>query len=389
MNDTNFAISGAAIFDGTRHIDGQAVLVQGGKIAAILPVGDIADGTPHFECNGGVLAPGFVDLQVNGGGGVLFNNDISVCALSQMSAAHASLGATSILPTLITDNRENTRLAIEATIKAIEAGIPGIAGLHLEGPHLSEARRGAHDPALIRPMDQVDVEMLVAAAARLPVLKVTLAPENVDYDQIKALSRAGIRISLGHTDAEFEICMAAADAGATCVTHLFNAMSQMTGRKPGLVGAALENKGLSVGLIADLDHVHASSIALAIKAKQGPGQIFLVSDAMATAGSNIHSFTLNGRMIERHEGRLTLADGTLAGAHLDLPCAIRNIVKHCSVPFEMALAMVTSIPARVAGSEKELGHLAPGRQADIVHLDEQRQLSAVWQQGQEISVFRD
>lgn len=300
--DAPTAYTGAAIHDGEMLHDGAALMVQGGQVAAIVPLESLEPGIETCMLDGGVIAPGFVDLQVNGGGGVMFNDGPCVQTLARMAQAHAALGATSILPTLITDTPDKTRAAIAAVRAAVAEGVAGIAGLHLEGPHLAPSRCGAHDPALIRDMDESDLADLCVAARQLPVLMVTLAPESVTDAQIAQLAAARVVVSLGHTDAGYDACASAANSGAVCVTHLFNAMSPLASRAPGTVGAALRLGGLSAGLIADLIHVHPEMIALALAAKQGPGRIFLVSDAMATAGSTISGFMLNDRWIARQGG---------------------------------------------------------------------------------------
>ncbi len=383
MTETLNALSGADILTPHGIVQHHAVLHRAGRIEAVLPEADLPENASVIRLPGGLLAPGFVDLQVNGGGGVMLNNAPELSSLKTMARAHARIGATSILPTLITDTPEITRRAIRAVTAAIEEGVPGILGLHLEGPHLSLTRKGAHDPALIRPMEQTDLVLLLETARRLPLLKVTLAPDVVTCDQIRALYQAGILVSLGHTDANFETCRAATDAGARCVTHLFNAQSQMAGREPGTVGAALSLGALSAGLIADGVHVHPVSMRNAVAAKAGPGRLFLVSDAMATAGSDITRFWLNGREILRAGNRLTLADGTLAGAHLGLLDAVRNIADAARLPMERALAMATSDPADLVG-QVGLGRIAPGAAADVLHIDKSGNLSGVWQAGQPI-----
>lgn len=371
---------GANIFDGTGMGPG-SLLVEDGRIAAVLPPDAAPDGAEVISLDGGTLAPGFVDLQLNGGGGVMFNDAPNVETLSRIAAAHAALGSLTILPTLITDTPEQTRTAVDAVADAIAAGIPGIVGLHLEGPHLSIARKGAHDPALIRPMGEGDLAFLCDAARRLPRLMVTLAPESVTDDQIARLDRADIIVSLGHTDAGFDRCVSAARAGARLATHLFNAMSQLGNREPGLVGAVLATGALNAGLIADGIHVHPQTMQMALAAKAGPGEIFLVSDAMAPAGSDIERFSLNGRDIRRVDGRLTLADGTLAGADLSMTRAVRIMCRDVGLPLDRALAMSTSIPARVLGMSDRTGVLAAGRDADFVHLSEDLVLRKVWQKG--------
>ncbi|MCF6231685.1 MAG: N-acetylglucosamine-6-phosphate deacetylase [Rhodobacteraceae bacterium] len=376
--------AGAAVFDGHNLLDAHVLLVQGGMVAGIVAQADVPAGTDIRWLDGGILAPGFVDLQVNGGGGMMFNTDPSVATLRVMAAAHGRLGATTILPTLITDHPEMTRAAIGAVQDAVTGGVAGIAGLHLEGPHLAVSRKGAHDGALIRAMDAQDLEILCAAAQTLPVLKVTLAPENVTFAQMRVLASAGVILSLGHTDAGYDNCVAAADAGVVCVTHLFNAMSQLGSREPGVVGAALKDGRLSAGLIGDLVHVHGGTIRLALAAKQGPGRIFLVSDAMAVAGTNDMSFTLNGRKITRRDGRLTLDDGTLAGADLDLATAVGNL---CATGVEpaQALAMATTYPGEVLAPGGNTGKLCQGTAADFVHLSDTMELRTVWRAGLEVA----
>jgi len=373
------ALTGARIFDGQRLAPGTLV-IEAGRIAAILPPGAVADAEAQ-PLDGGILAPGFVDLQVNGGGGLMIDGAVSAERLATIAAAHARQGATAILPTLITDLPEATRAAIAATAEAIAQGVPGIAGLHLEGPHLSVARKGAHDPALIRPMDEADLALLCDAAATLPALIVTLAPESASPAQIARLSAAGATVSLGHSDADAATLAACVEAGARMVTHLFNAMSPLASREPGLVGTALDDGRLWAGLIADGVHVHPAVIRTALAAKRGPGAIFLVTDSMAPAGSDIAEFELGGRRILRRDGRLTLADGTLAGADLDMPRALRVLTGEVGVPLATALAMATARPAQAAGLAARHGHLAPGRPADIVHLADDLHLRGVMQEG--------
>ncbi|MCE8546431.1 N-acetylglucosamine-6-phosphate deacetylase [Ruegeria pomeroyi] len=374
------ALSGARILTPEGVVDGHMLVIDAGRIQRIAPLGEIPANARHLRLQGGWLAPGFVDLQVNGGGGVMLNNAPSVDSLRKMAQAHARIGATTILPTLITDTPAVVAAAITAVEMAVAGGVPGIAGLHLEGPHLALSRKGAHYPALIRVMEEEDLALLLEAARRLPLLKVTLATESVTPEQIRALTAAGVLVSLGHTDARFEDCRAAADAGAACVTHLFNAQSQMGNREPGVVGAALALGALSAGIIADGIHVHPASLRNALRAKAGPGRVFLVSDSMATAGSDIDAFTLNGREIRRSGDRLTLVDGTLAGAHLELAQAIRNAMAMGGLDACEALGMATRYPADLIG-RFDLGRIAVGARADLVHLDEDLCLRRVWRDG--------
>ncbi|ETX14784.1 N-acetylglucosamine-6-phosphate deacetylase [Roseivivax halodurans JCM 10272] len=375
---TETAYTGARIFDGTRLHDGLALVLSDGRVTALRPDTEIRD-LERVDLGGGILAPGLVDLQVNGGGGVMLNDHPDVRTLRVMAEAHGRLGSTTIVPTLITDTREVTLAAIDAIDAAIAEGVPGVGGLHLEGPHLDPAKAGAHDPALIRPMDDADLAMLVAAARRLPTLIVTLAPGAATPDQIGQLRDAGAIVSLGHSAASYEEAASAVAAGASMVTHLYNAMSQLGHRSPGLVGAALD-RDLWAGIIADGVHVHPAALRIAVVAK--PQRLFLVSDAMAVAGTDATRFTLNGREITRSDGRLTLEDGTLAGADLDLPRAMRMLLSAGS-RVENALALATSRPADAIG-RGDLGYLQPGSRGDMVHLSDDLDLRQVWRAGQPI-----
>lgn len=358
---------GGKVFDGTHLRPDGALLLVDGALEWIGPEIEAPPAEKFVELGGDILSPGFVDLQVNGGGGLMLNDAPDVQTLRTMAEAHRRLGATTILPTLITDTRETTAAAIAAVTEAIAEVIPGISGLHLEGPHLSLARKGAHDEKLIRPMEPSDLDQLCKAARTLPALMVTVAPESVTPDQVSALAKAGALVSLGHSNADFDTCMTCIEAGARGVTHLFNAMSQLGSREPGLVGAALSSDRVSAGLIADGVHVHPAAIGAAWRAKRGERQIYLVSDAMAPAGTDIASFRLNGREITRRDGRLTLADGTLAGADLDLGRAVRVLVEDCGIALEDALAAATSIPGDLAGLP-QAGRLHFGRRPDLIRL---------------------
>lgn len=351
---TKTAYHGARIFDGNRILDEQVLLIDERDLIGITQSVPAGFNDEHLE--GGVIMPGFVDLQANGGGGVILNDAPTVENLRIIAEAHQGCGTRGFLPTLITDTREKTAQAIEAVAQALAADVPGVVGLHLEGPHLSVARKGAHAADLIRPMEASDEAFLIDAATRIPNLMVTVGPESVSPDQITRLSDAGIIVSLGHSDCSFDDAMAYLEAGARVVTHLFNAMSQMQPRAPGLVGAALQS-GVAAGLIADGKHVHPANIATAMQANDA---LFLVTDAMATLGSDIDGFMLNGRRISRADGRLTLEDGTLAGADLTMARAIQVMIEEAGVALETALAMATARPADLLRDRGTLGALVPG-----------------------------
>lgn len=365
------------IFDGRQFLTGQAVVVEGGHIAAVRPLPEAGGPVTRLE---GTLAPGFVDLQVNGGGGLMVGPGTDADALRRICATHRRLGCAGVLPTLISDRPEVTARVIAAGIAA--TGTPGFLGLHLEGPHLDPRRAGAHDPALIRPMGADDLTRLCEAARALPRLMVTLAPESATPDQIAALCRAGVLVSLGHTDCEHDTARAAFAAGARCATHLFNAMSQMAHRAPGLVGAVLAGDAFA-GLIADGIHVHPAAMRAALAAR--PDGIFLVTDCMGFAGTGLTRMTLNGRTIHRRDGRLTLADGTLAGADLTMDRAIGVLVDGAGIAPERALAMATSEPARALRLSCDHGAVQAGRRADLVLLDDNWRLRSVWIAGRPVS----
>ncbi len=379
------ALSADAIFDGEAWHEDAALIISDGMVDRLAARNAVPDGMERVDLKGGFLSHGFIDLQVNGAAGVMLNDHPTVETIETICRTNARYGTTAVLPTLITDTPEITTAVLEAGAEATRRAIPGFLGLHLEGPHLSRTRKGAHDPALIRPMTDADLAKLIAARKRLPNLLTTVAVESVRPDQIKALSEAGVIVSLGHTDASHEAAKAAADAGASMVTHLFNAMSQIGNREPGLAGTALDDPRLHAGLIADGIHVDRATIGIALRAKQGEGTIFLVSDAMAPFGSDITSFTLNGRTIHRRNGRLTLSDGTLAGADLDLPSAVRFMHVTMGVPLPQALNMATLYPARAMGLDQTFGHLGKGARADIVHLGEDFSVRGTWIGGTRVS----
>ncbi|PTE06830.1 N-acetylglucosamine-6-phosphate deacetylase [Mesorhizobium helmanticense] len=377
MSD-RFALTGARIFDGDDWHEDAALIVRDGLVEAIFPAGAIPSGIARIETNGGILAPGFVDLQVNGGGGVMVNDHPDVATIETICRAHAPFGTTALLPTLITDTPDITAAAVAAGVEAVRRKVPGFLGLHLEGPHLSIARKGAHDPALIRPMTDADQAALIATRQKLPVLLTTIAPESVEAARVSALAEAGLVVSLGHSDTSYATARALAEAGATMATHLFNAMSQIGNREPGLAGAAIDVGTFYAGIIADGIHVDPATMAIALRAKKGPGRIFLVTDAMATIGTDMTSFTLNGRIIYRKDGSLRLADGTFAGADLDMITAVRYVHRAVGLELSEALRMASLYPAEAIGQAHRLGRFANGTAADIVALSDDLDVKGVW-----------
>lgn len=362
------AYTGARIFDGETWWDRSALVVNGDRIEGIVAADSPTD-AERVVLAGGILAPGFIDLQVNGGGGALFNLAPTVESIETICSTFTRFGTTACLPTLVTDTREVNAAAVAAGIAAAQRGVRGFLGLHLEGPHLSVARKGAHDPKLIRPMDEDDLLKLVEARTRLPNLLTTVAAETVTPNQITRLRDAGLVVSIGHTDATYVVAKAAVEAGASIATHLFNAQSQLSNREPGVVGAVLDLP-IWAGLIADGIHVHPVTIGVALRAKRGPGRIFLVTDAMSVTGTDAPSFELTGRTVYRKDGALRLADGTLAGADLTMIDAVTFIHRTIGLPLEEALRMASRYPAEALGVAAERGSLGQGLRADLVHLSD-------------------
>lgn len=372
------AFVGARIFDGAAWHDGKALVTGDGHIADIVERVSVPADAEIIDAEGLFIAPGFIDLQVNGGGGVMFNNEPDVEGIARICSAHAQFGTTALMVTLITDRPDITTKAAEAGIAAHKAGVPGFLGLHFEGPHLSVARKGTHDPALIRKMETADLAVLTDCKAKLPFVLTTIAPENVTEAQVTALHKAGIVVSLGHTDVGLGVATAYAEAGASMVTHLFNAMSPLGHREPGVVGGALDTGGLYAGIIADGFHVDPVSMGVALRAKTGPGRIFIVTDAMSTIGSDQTSFLLNGREIFRKDGRLTLADGTLAGADIDMLSSVRFAHEKLNLPLNEAIRMASAYPADAVGIAARKGRLVPGLDADFVVLTEGLDMVSTW-----------
>ncbi|MFC2250450.1 N-acetylglucosamine-6-phosphate deacetylase [Labrys portucalensis] len=371
------ALLAPRIFDGEAWHQDAAVIVDGEHIEAIVPRSAVPAGMAVETIETGFIAPGFIDLQVNGGGGVMLNDSRDAETIATICAAHAQFGTTALLATLITDTPAITAEALEAGAEAERRKVPGFLGLHIEGPHLAVSRKGAHDPQLIRPMEETDLARLIAARGQVPVLLTTVATESVTPAQIRRLAEAGLVVSIGHSDAEYGDVVVAAEAGASMATHLFNAMSQIKNREPGLAGTAIALGGLSAGLVADGIHVDPITIDIALRAKKQPGRIFLVTDAMATIGTDMRQFTLNGRVIKRENGRLTLDDGTLAGADLDMISAVRFMHERIGLDLGEALRMASLYPAMAVGMDRHYGRLDRGSRSDMVVLTDDLAIASV------------
>ena len=361
MNAEPHAIAADVVFDGDAVRERHAVIIAGERVVGVTPRSDVPRSMPVDEMpHGAWLAPGFIDVQVNGGGDVLFNNEPTVEAIATIAAAHRRFGTTALLPTFITDRPDKMAAAI-AAVEQAAAIHPGILGIHLEGPFLSPGKPGVHDPAAIRRPERSDLELLTSV--RGGVTLVTLAPEEAPAGFIAALARAGVRVSLGHSMATYEETRAAMTEGLTGFTHLFNAMRPLGSRDPGPIAAALETADCFYGLIVDGEHVHPAMLNLALR---GAGRPMLVSDAMPPVGGHRADFTLYGEEIAIRDGCCLHADGTLAGAALHMAGAIRNCVRLLGLPLPSALRIASAAPAAFLGLSDKLGRLAPGLRADLV-----------------------
>ncbi len=356
--------------------DDLAVLLDGERIVDLLPLADprVHDARQH-DLRGATLLPGFIDAQVNGGGGVLFNEAPTVETLRRIGAAHRRFGTTGFLPTLISDRVEVMREALAAVEQALAENVPGVLGIHLEGPYLAPARKGVHDPKYFHVPGSE--EMALLCAPRRGVRLITLAPDQVPLASIRELVDAGLVVCAGHTAADYETTRAALDAGVRGFTHLFNAMTPFGSREPGVVGAALEDAASWCGIIADAHHVHPASLRVAIAAKPR-GKMVLVTDAMPPVGSDRPDYVLNGETIIVKDGICQTANGVLAGSALDMATAVRHTVQLLGLPLDEASRMASTYPAEFLGVGDSLGHIAPGYRADLVALDDEYRVQQSW-----------
>ncbi len=374
------ALINGRVLRGTSLVSGQCVLIGEGRIQDILPAEDArCRGLERVDLGGALLLPGFIDIQVNGGGGALFNDAPSVQAIRQIGRAHRRFGTTGFLPTLISTDLEVVSQAIEATRAAMAAGVPGVLGIHIEGPFLSMERKGVHDPAKLRELDDSALGLLTSLGAGRTV--VTLAPEVTTPQIIKQLADAGVIVSAGHTNATYAEVTEALRNGLRGFTHLFNAMSQLTSREPGVVGAALEDRSSWCGIIADGEHIAPPVLRLALRCK--PHERFmLVTDAMPPLGTDIRSFELQGRRITVNGLVCYDEEGRLAGSNTDLATCVRNVIEMLDLPLHEAVYMASLYPAEFLGLAHELGRIEPGYRANLVLADEQINVLKTWIDGQ-------
>ncbi len=374
-------VNGRVLRDGVL-VEGQGVLLDGGRITAIVDAQDPrCRNAQRHDLGGGLLLPGFIDSQVNGGGGVLFNDAPGVEAIRAIGAAHRRFGTTGFLPTLISADLDVVARAIGAVRAAIQAGVPGVLGLHIEGPYLNAARKGVHDPAKLRELDASALGLLTSLREGRTL--VTLAPEMTTPQIIEKLVAAGVVVSAGHTNATYAEIEPALRHGLTGFTHLFNAMSQLTGREPGAVGAALSDPSSWCGII--VDGVHTDPVVLRIALKCKPHERFmLVTDAMPSVGTNNASFDLQGRHITVSGNVCVDEDGTLAGSNIDMASSVRNAMSMLELPLSTAVRMASQWPAEFLGVGHELGRIAAGYRANLVLADEQLNVRETWIDGQSL-----
>ncbi len=373
-----FALTGARVFDGQKLQDGMAVIVDGTVITQILPASKLPRGIVIQDLGGGLLTAGFIDVQVNGGGGALMNDNPTIETVQRIAESHRKFGTTGLLPTVITDDQHVIDQAVVAVQHAISNRIPGVLGIHMEGPFLDSARKGAHPAQFIRVMTEADVQRIAAMACGCVML--TLAPNKVSPRLISALSQRGVLISLGHAEATVVEVQQALDAGARAFTHVFNAMSQLNGRQPGMVGSCLADRESYCGVIVDGLHVDdvALKVLFAAKAKD---RIMLITDAMSAAAGGPDRFELQGRTAQRVGNRLQLEDGTLAGSIVTMDEAVRRSLQ-LGVGLEDALRMASTVPAHFLRKQNELGRIAEGFSASMVHLSDDLHVNKTWIDGQ-------
>ena len=359
--------------------EGRVVLVEGARIAAVTTASDprVKSARRH-DLRGATLLPGFIDAQVNGGGGVLFNDAPTIESIRAIGAAHRRYGTTGFMPTLISDDLSVIGEAMTAVREAIAAKVPGVIGVHIEGPFISAERAGTHDPSKFRDLDERGVQLLTSLGVGRTL--VTLAPETTTPATIRRLATKGIVVSAGHTNATFDEMREALAAGVRGVTHLFNAMSPLGHREPGVVGAALHDTECWCGLIVDARHVHPAVLQLALRSKR-PDRFMLVTDAMPNVGYDSDHFILQGRRIEVRDGVCVDENGTISGSALDMATAVRNCVELLGLPLEQAARMASTYPARFLGLGDELGQIAPGFRASLVAVDDRVRVLETWIDG--------
>lgn len=369
------ALVGARIVLADRVVEGQALLLDGSRIVGLAMPGALPEGCEVKPIDGGWLLPGFIDTQVNGGGDVLFNDMPNIEGIRAIAAAHRRYGTTGLMPTLISDYPQIVEAAIAAGEAALAAGVPGVLGVHIEGPHLNPVKKGIHDQTRFSGIDEAVVARLTAPTIGRRI--VTIAPELAPEGTVRALTDAGVLVCAGHSLADYDRTRAALAEGLAGFTHLFNAMTQFLSRDPGMVGAALEDRASHFGLIVDGLHVHPAALRVALLARGIDGAM-LVTDAMPPVGGRTSRFTLMGQDIAVVDGTCRGPDGTLAGSALTMSLCLRNAMDMLGCDIVEASRLASGNPAKFLRLDYETGSIAPGLRADLVHIDDAREVRSTW-----------
>jgi N-acetylglucosamine-6-phosphate deacetylase len=373
-----YAIVNCDIHTGECVLHDKAIVINENQIESLVEIEKVPKDLEVLDLEGVNVAPGFIDLQVNGGGGRLFTDDPSEECVSAIYSAHKRFGTTSLLPTLISTSLEKMRQAIRTAKPLVRNRRFGVLGLHIEGPYLNEARGGAHDRKFIRQISEEEFDLLLDEGKE--VIRIfTVAPEAVTEQHIRKMRDRGLVVSAGHTNATYSQAMQAFHFGVNSVTHLFNAMSQLGSREPGVVGAALDDQDVWAGIIVDGFHVDPACVRLSKKLKGK--RLVLVTDAMPNVGSAISSFKLGDLEVLCSEGKCVTEDGTLAGSALDMATAVRNCIQKVGIPMSEALRMASTYPAELLGVGSELGKIRPGYLANMVMFDNQLNVKGIVVEG--------
>ena len=374
------AITGSKLFNGLDFIEHKALLIDGQNIAGIVNEDDIPTDFKVQKLDGGILSPGFIDLQVNGGGGKLFNNSPDNESLNTIISAHQYFGTTSIMPTVISDSLNILQKCTDTISNEIKNN-HSLLGIHIEGPFFNVKYRGVHQKQYINTINASYLS-LFEKLDKFPVM-LTLAPECISIKQLKHLKSLGFKILAGHTDASYDQLEEAIKYGLDGFTHLFNAMGQISAREPGVVGSALDFDKTSASIIVDLHHVHPSLINLSFKLKP-KGRLFFVSDSMATINHGEPSFELYDEVVSESKGRIINSEGKLAGSSITQIDAIKNAYQKCNIPLASAISMATLYPAEYLGVAEHIGQLKKGYRANLAHFDSNFQVHNVWLAGKQI-----
>ena len=367
-----YALVNGIIYTGYDRLTQHAVVINNDTITQICAQQDLPADIDQIDVKGAIVAPGFIDLQLNGCGGVMFNDDISTHALDVMHNANLKSGCTSFLPTFITSSDADMLKAIEETRQYMAEHPNQVLGLHLEGPYLNPEKKGIHNIDYVRTSDQTMIDTI--CANHDVIAKVTMAPEVNDHKHIKQLAETGIVVSLGHTNCTYQQARAGFASGMAFATHLFNAMSSIAGREPGAVGAVYDSPDIYTGIIADGFHVDYANIRIAKKIKQD--KLILVTDATAPAGAEMDYFIFVGKKVYYRDGKCVDEHGTLGGSALTMIQAVKNAVEHVGIALDEALRMATLYPARAMKLDHKLGKLAPDTIANLAIFDQDFQVQA-------------